>query len=263
MGQTMGTESSGPLLMSEPGCAVLREDRDGLKILTLDRPATSNALSSDIVEALLHHVRESAHDGTRTLVFRANGPNFCAGFDLSGLDEARDADLLARFVRVELLLQAVYMAEFDTIACARGAAYGAGADLFAACRYRLADPSARFAMPGLQFGLALGTRRFAALVGEAAVYEVLASGAPYDALRAVELGLASRIEEEGGWSALVQARHEGRKVSGEALAHLARLTRRDSRAEDMHALVESASEPGLVERVRHYRERALSRKTPK
>jgi enoyl-CoA hydratase len=249
--------------MNEAGPAVLQENRDGLKILTLDRPATSNALSSDIVEELLHHVRESAHDGTRTLVFRANGPNFCAGFDLSGLDEARDADLLARFVRVELLLQAVYMAEFDTVACARGAAYGAGADLFAACRYRLADPSARFAMPGLQFGLALGTRRFAALVGDAAAYEILASGASYDALRAVELGLASRIEQEDGWGALIQVRHEARQVSGEALARLSRLTRRDTRAEDMCALVKSASEPGLVERVRRYRERALGRKSRK
>jgi enoyl-CoA hydratase/carnithine racemase len=155
------------------------------------------------------------------------------------------------------------MAEFDTVACAKGAAFGAGADLFAACRYRLADPGARFAMPGLQFGLALGTRRFAALVGDAAAYEVLASGAPYDALRAVELGLASRIEKEDGWSALIQVRHEARQVSGEALARLSRLTRRDTRAEDMRALVESASEPGLVERVRRYRERALSRKSRK
>jgi hypothetical protein len=62
-------------------------------------------------------------------VFRANGSNFCAGFDLSALEEVRDADLLARFVRVEMLLQAVYFAEFDTVACAKGAAYGAGADL--------------------------------------------------------------------------------------------------------------------------------------
>jgi enoyl-CoA hydratase/carnithine racemase len=249
--------------MNEVEPSVLRESRDGLKILTLNRAATSNALSSAIVEELLRDVRESAHDGTRTLVFKANGPNFCAGFDLSGLEEARDADLLARFVRIELLLQAVYMAGFDTVACAKGAAFGAGADLFAACRFRLADPSARFAMPGLQFGLALGTRRFAALVGEGAAYEVLASGAPYDALRAVELGLASRIEEADGWNALVRARHEARQVSGEALTRLARLTRRDTRAEDMQALVESASEPGLVERVRRYRELALSRKALK
>jgi enoyl-CoA hydratase/carnithine racemase len=246
--------------MTESGPAILQESRDGLKVLTLNRPGSSNALSSVMVEELLRYVRESASDGTQTLVFRGSGSSFCGGFDLSGLDEARDADLLARFVRIELLLQAVYMAGFDTVACARGAAFGAGADLFAVCRFRLVDPNTRFAMPGLQFGIALGTRRFAALVGEATAYELLASGVPYEAPRALEIGLASRIESEGRWSALIEERHRARRVSGEALGRLARLTRHDSCAADMQALVESASEPGLVERVRRYRERALGRK---
>jgi enoyl-CoA hydratase/carnithine racemase len=246
--------------MSESGPAVLQESRDGLKILKLNRPASSNALSAAMVEELLRHVRESTSDGTRTLVFTGSGSNFCAGFDLSGLDEERDADLLARFVRIELLLQAVYMAELDTVACAKGAAYGAGADLFAACRFRLADPGARFAMPGLQFGVALGTRRFAALVGETTAYEILASGVPYDARRALDIGLASQIEDEARWSALIEERHRMRRVSRAALERLARLTRHDACAADMHALVESASEPGLVERVRRYRERALGQK---
>jgi enoyl-CoA hydratase/carnithine racemase len=246
--------------MTESGPAVLQEIRDGLKVLTLNRPASANALSSAMVEELLRHVRESASDGTQTLVFRGSGSSFCAGFDLSGLDEARDADLLARFVRIELLLQAVYMASFDTVACAKGAAFGAGADLFAVCRFRLADPNTRFAMPGLQFGIALGTRRFAALVGEGAAYETLASGTSYDAERALAIGLVSRIEPDAGWNALVEERHRERRVSGEALGRLAHLTRHDTCAADMQALVESASEPGLVERVRRYRERALGRK---
>ena len=246
--------------MIEPTPMVLQESRDGLKTLTLNRPASSNALSSAMVEELLRHVRQSASDGTATLVFTGGGSNFCAGFDLAGLDEARDADLLARFVRIELLLQAVWTADFDTVACAKGAAYGAGADLFAACRYRLADSNTRFAMPGLQFGIALGTRRFAALVGESVAYETLALGAPYDAQRALAIGLASRIEPQASWSALIEERHRTHRVSGEALGRLAGLTRRDTCAADMFALVESASEPGLVERVRRYRERTLARK---
>src|ERR1044072_7504497 len=123
------------------------EDQAGIKTLTLDSPASSNSLTAAEVEALLEAVRESARDGTETLVFTAEGANFCSGFDLSGLERAGDAELLARFVRIELLLQAVYLAPFDTVACAKGATYGPGADLFAACRARLADPGARFVMP--------------------------------------------------------------------------------------------------------------------
>src|SRR4051794_35075159 len=90
-------------------------ERNGaIKTLTLDSPATSNSLTAAEVEALLEAVRESAGDGTETLVFTAQAANFCSGFDLSDLDRASDSELLARFVRIEVLLQAVYMAPFDT-----------------------------------------------------------------------------------------------------------------------------------------------------
>jgi enoyl-CoA hydratase/carnithine racemase len=235
------------------------ERQAGVKTLTLDSPATSNSLTAAEVEALLEAVRESAADGTETLVFTAEGANFCSGFDLSDLERAGDADLLARFVRIELLLQAVYLAPFDTVGCAKGATYGAGADLFAACRARLADPGARFLMPGLQFGVALGTRRFAATVGEGNAYELLAAGQPWKAEHAQRIGFATELVPEAQWRDRILQRHEGRKVRGEALAALALLTRRDTCAQDMQALVESASRPGLAERIRRHRDRVLKK----
>jgi enoyl-CoA hydratase/carnithine racemase len=232
---------------------MLVESHAGLKTITLNNPATSNSLTAVEVEALLQAVRESSADGTETLVFTALGRNFCSGFDLSNLDESRDGDLLLRFVRIELLLQAVYTAQFDTLACAKGAAYGAGADLFAACRCRLADPGARFLMPGLQFGVALGTRRFAEVVGETQAYELLAAGVPFDSEHARKVGLVTQVTRQDEWPELIRQRHQSRKVRGEALARLSRLTRRDTCAQDMLALVESASRPGLAERIRRYR----------
>jgi enoyl-CoA hydratase/carnithine racemase len=238
---------------------MLAERHAGIKTLTLDSPASSNSLTALEVEALLEAVRESARDGTETLVFTAQGANFCSGFDLSDLERASDGELLARFVRIELLLQAVYLGPFDTVACAKGATYGAGADLFAACRSRLADPGARFLMPGLQFGVALGTRRFAAIVGESAAFDLLASGQPYKADHAQRIGLATELVAEAQWRDRIQQRHETRKVRGEALAALALLTRSDTCAQDMQALVESASRPGLAERIRHHRDRVLKK----
>jgi enoyl-CoA hydratase len=229
-------------------CAVV-----SLRTLTLDNPEKSNALSVAAVDGLLHGVKAAYQDGTETLVFTGKGKNFCAGFDLSDLDSATDAGLIERFVRVEELLQAVYMAPFDTVACAKGATWGAGADLFAACRWRIADESARFAMPGLQFGIVLGTRRLGALIGEGAAYELLAHGHPIDARRALELGLASAIEPEARWPGLIEERHAALRIRGDALARLAAQTRRDTGAADMKALLDSASVPGLVERIRRYR----------
>jgi enoyl-CoA hydratase len=239
------------------------ERSDGLKTLTLDSPATSNSLTSAAVEALLRAVRESCADGTQTLVFAGTGPNFCSGFDLANLEQSSDGDLVLRFVRIELLLQEVYLAPCDTVACAKGATYGAGADLFAACRCRLADPGARFLMPGLQFGIALGTRRLAAVVGQTAAYELLAAGLPFDAERASRAGLVTHTAREELWPELIRQRHASRMVSGEALSRLSALTREDACAQDMHALVASASEPGLVERIRRYREKVQARRKAK
>jgi enoyl-CoA hydratase/carnithine racemase len=242
---------------------MLVERHEGLKTITLNSPATSNSLTSIEVEDLLRAVRESCSDGTETLVFTAIGPNFCSGFDLSNLDEARDGDLLLRFVRIELLLQAVYMAQFDTVACAKGATYGAGADLFAACRCRLADPGARFLMPGLQFGVALGTRRFAEIVGETQAYELLAWGIPFDSELGRKVGFVTQVAQEDQWPEPIRHRHQSRRVRGEALTRLSRLTRRDTCAQDMLALVESAGQPGLVERIRRYREKVQAQRKPK
>lgn len=224
-----------------------------LKTVFLDSPQTSNALSAALVERLLAAVREAYKDGTQTLVFKGEGKNFCAGFDLSGLDEARDQDLFARFVRIEQLLQAVYMAPFDTVACAKGAAYGAGADLFSVCRYRIAEPGCRFAMPGLQFGVTLGTRRLAQLVGEEIAYELLSASVPFDTKRAMEIGFANALEPEARWDDLIHGRYDSRKIGADALSRLSRATRQDTCAQDMVALVESTCEPGLVERLRRYK----------
>jgi enoyl-CoA hydratase len=224
-----------------------------IRTLMLDHPEKSNALSAAAVERLLEDVKAAHKDGTETLVFTGQGKNFCAGFDLSDLDTATDAGLIERFMRIEELLQAIYMAPFDTVCCAKGATWGAGADIFAACRWRIADESARFAMPGLQFGIVLGTRRLGALIGEAAAYELLSNGRPIDARRALELGLASAIEHEARWPELIEQRHSARRIKGDALARLSAQTRRDTCAADMKALVDSASVPGLVERIRGYR----------
>jgi len=123
----------------------------------------ANALSPDLVEALLNEITTATD--IRLCVIKAEGRNFCAGFDLSDIDGLSDGDLLLRFTRIETLLQAVHHAPFPVIAFAQGHVIGAGADLFAACWQRIAAPNAKFRFPGWQFELALGTRRLTRLVG--------------------------------------------------------------------------------------------------
>ena len=233
-------------------------DRDDLLIqrdgpvtrLTLNRPQRRNALSPGLVDALLAALHTAAGDGTRLTVFQGAGKAMCAGFDFTGIEEQSDADLVLRFIRLEQLLQAVRHAPFATLALVQGASFGAGADLVAACGRRVAAPGTTFRMPGLRFGVVLGTRRLAELVGTDAARTLLETSRVFDAEEALSLGFITHVEDEEQWAGIQALALEAATAlpEGAQRAMLAG-TIADTRAADMAALVASVAEPGLRDRI--------------
>lgn len=222
--------------------------------LTLARAQRANALDHDLVEALHAALDGAFADGTRLLVLAGEGDNFCAGFDFGGFESASNAELCWRFVRIEQMLQKLAHAPIDTLALAHGGAFGAGADLLAACTHRVASPHLRLRMPGWKFGLALGTRRLAALIGAEQARQALAEARTWNAAEAMACGLVGRISEPPQWPALVVAAAQAAmSVEASARARLAALTRIDSRAADMAALIESLTEGDLKARIAAFR----------
>jgi enoyl-CoA hydratase len=124
--------------------------------VTLDRPASANALSAELVEALHDVLDEAELARPRALVLRGNDRHFSAGFDFSGLDAETDASLAHRFLRIGLLLERLVGAPYPTVAVADGVAIGGGADLVVHCDHRLVPPSVQLRFPGSTFGVALG-----------------------------------------------------------------------------------------------------------
>ena len=153
--------------------AVIITHHNGVTTCTLNRPDKLNALNADMVEGLLQAMEDAAAKDSQLVVFQGAGRAFCAGFDLSDLADMSDADLLFRFVRIETLLQAIYTARMPTLALVHGRCFGAGADIVASCSQRIASADSSFRMPGLQFGIVLGTRRLAALIGGDAARDIL------------------------------------------------------------------------------------------
>jgi enoyl-CoA hydratase/carnithine racemase len=238
--------------------AGLEVRKDGeLTRLVLNRPQRGNALCAELVTALSEAVARCREDGTRMLVFEGAGPHFCTGFDLSQLDSETDDTLLARFVRVELLLQAIHEAPFVTLALAHGRAMGAGADLFAACEQRWIVDAAAFAFPGAAFGLVLGTARLAARVGATQAREWIRSGAMISADDALRTGLACRDIEAGDVDAAITQLRAGASrldPATQAAIHEASLHgSAQQAAADLQRLVLSAARPGLRERIARYR----------
>lgn len=255
--------------------AVLTRRERGTVTLELARPARGNALAPDLVEALISHVREAlADEAVHTLVLRGQGRHFCTGLDLSDLAQpsqsspqpqqpqqpqrpdpsgpahahahADDAQWLHRLVRIETLLALLWTAPKRTVAVAQGRAWGAGADLFAACEVRVALPGATLRFPGARFGIVLGTRRLAVRVGQARASRLVTEGGELDAQQALQCGLADANEEAPLPDPVVAP------ATAAAIRAATRVGEEAALAADLAALVRSAAEPGLRARLAAY-----------
>ncbi len=236
--------------------SVLRIERAGeLTRVTIDRPSKANALDAELVEALLAIVEEAAADSTRLMTFHAAGKNFSAGFDFTGFEECSPADLLWRFVRIEQLLQAIYHAPYATAAFAYGRNFGAGADLFIACDTRIASLDATFRMPGLLFGIQLGTRRLAARIGADRARDMLAATRTVAGSECLATGFVSRLAPADEWPLIEQQLlATACTLDTAAQTRLRRATLEDTRAVDLADLVGSATCGDLKDRIRRYRQ---------
>jgi enoyl-CoA hydratase/carnithine racemase len=236
----------------------------GVWYVTLDRPAQGNACSSDLVRALDETLAQAEADAAAAFVLQGEGRHFCTGFDLSRLDDETDDTLLARFVRIELLLQRIANAPFLTVACAHGRTMGAGADLFAACGLRLAHADTSFAFPGARgFGLVLGTRRLAARVGTGTALAWVEIGCNVTAPEALRHGLVTAIADgPQAIGAMVAARRGEDCTVAAALREAVAVHRAAEDARDLECLVRSAARPGLRARILAYVERVAAARPP-
>ena len=224
-----------------------------LRLLTLDRPDRANALDAVLVAALFEGLASAASKGV-PLALTGEGRAFCGGFDLTGVEHQSDGDLVLRFVRIEALLQALHHAPVATFALINGPAYGAGADLVVACAYRVGCRESKFRFPGFRFGVALGTRRLANIVGGDRARATLLGDRTIGAEEALEIGLLTHLVDRGQLEATAAELLDGhRGLPPTAATRILSLTAPDTRDADMADLVRSLFPDGLRERIERYR----------
>jgi enoyl-CoA hydratase/carnithine racemase len=243
--------------MSEhPQPVLIVEKKDDLLILTLNRSDNANALNPELVEALLHEIDKAVD--IRLCVIRGNGRHFCAGFDLSDIEQCSDGDVLWRILRIELMLQAIHHAPFPIVALAHNQVVGAGADLFAACWLRVAAPDIKLKMPGWNFELSLGTRRLAKLTGAQAARDLLIDTKTLNAQQSLGINLATDIVEPDQWDQLITETLERTRVLPlKALRDMLSLTATDTREQDLATIVHTAGRAGLKQRILAYRAKVI------
>ncbi|MGO1541851.1 MAG: enoyl-CoA hydratase/isomerase family protein [Luteimonas sp.] len=174
------------------------DDRDAVRIVTINRPEKLNALDAATLDALHEAFEEIAADpAIRAAVLTGAGPKaFVAGADIAEMSalspvQARDFSLRGQRTmrRIETLPKPV-------IAMVNGFALGGGLELAMACHLRLAADTAKMGQPEINLGLVPGfggTQRLLRLAGRAATLELCLTGAPIDATRAHQLGIVNRV----------------------------------------------------------------------
>jgi enoyl-CoA hydratase/carnithine racemase len=224
--------------------------------LTLNRPDKRNALSATLVESLILGIEQAHQSGARLIVIKGEGKNLSAGFDFSGVEQQSEGDLLLRFVRIETMFQMLINSPAQTLCFAHGRNFGAGVDLFAACRERVSTADSSFYMPGLKFGLVLGTHRLASLVGNTAAQQLLLRAGPFLADEAQACGLVTQIAAQEAWAQVTSdARITASALEQRTQEHLCQVLRGDHADQSLAALVRSASHPGLKARIASYLQR--------
>lgn len=175
------------------------EDRpDGIRALAVSNPPKRNALDAALLDLLLAALPRPRADGApvRALLLRGAGDlAFCSGYDIESLDSVHPDGPLPD-EKIQAVLGALEAHPAPSVALIRGPAFGAGCELACACDFRIADPTAVFAMPPARLGVVYapeGLWRVTALVGPSRAKRMLLAAGRVSAEEALRWGLVDEV----------------------------------------------------------------------
>jgi 3-hydroxyacyl-CoA dehydrogenase len=169
--------------------------REGdIAVLTINSPPV-NALSADVRNGLRDGAQQAAADpAVKAIVVICGGRTFIAGADIAEFGKPPKGATLPE------LQGALEGAPKPVIAAIHGTALGGGFEVALMCHYRVAVPSAKFGLPEIKLGLipgAGGTQRLPRLSGVENALEIILSGNPFPAKKALEWNVVDEVVEEG------------------------------------------------------------------
>ena len=178
---------------------VLREVRDNITIITINRPEIDNKLNIDCMDQIVSHLHDAQEDSRcKVVILTANGNTFCTGGELGDFRTKSPMEIRAfgdSFIKLHTTM--VKLSK-PVIAAVMGDALGGGFNLLEACDLAVVSKDAMFGVPEIKSGLA----PMMALTGVSRVSsrkELMALslfGDSIDAQRAKEIGLVNLIVEK-------------------------------------------------------------------
>jgi enoyl-CoA hydratase len=192
---------------------VLVEREAPIAVVLLNRPKQLNALSDELMGALVDALRElDGDEAIRCIVVGGSERAFAAGADIAQLAEASPVEMyyqrrVDRWDEIRALWTPL-------VAAVSGFCLGGGCELAMACDLIVASETARFGQPETGLGLipgAGGTQRLTRAVGKAVAMDVILSGRFLTAAEALRAGLVARVVAKEAW--LDEAKRVARDIA--------------------------------------------------
>ena len=181
---------------------ILVEKKDGILILTINRPDCMNALDrrtlkqgAELIDRI-HYEKE-----VRVVIITGAGEkSFCAGADLKERANMNSMEVRNYILRIKNTLSNLENLNKPVIAAINGVALGGGLEFPLACDIRIASPNARLGLTETSLGIipgAGGTQRLPRLIGRGRAKEMIFTAQIINAETALEYGLITHIAPEG------------------------------------------------------------------
>jgi enoyl-CoA hydratase len=177
---------------------VKTEIKDGLLIITIDRPKVLNALNADTVEELYHVFAMTRDDESVKAVIVTGGGEkaFVAGADINELAKKTPVTGKTTSERGQAVFSLIERFPKPVIAAINGFALGGGCELALACHIRIASDKAQIGLPEVTLGIIPGyggTQRMARLLGKGKALELICTGDRIGAAEAERIGLVNKV----------------------------------------------------------------------
>lgn len=207
--------------VEEKGKITVQESA-GLAIVTINRPDSRNALSSDMWRELSKIGKSiEKNNKTKVVLLRGAGPHFTAGSDIKEFYRMDIEEADHAFVLMEDAISIFENLMIPTIAAINGPSMGAGLELALACDLRIGSPQARMGIPIGRLGITLSQKfahRLVNILGPSRTKDLIFTGRIYDAEEAFSLGLLNYLVPQQDFETF--AIRLANKVSSQSMASL-------------------------------------------
>jgi enoyl-CoA hydratase len=174
------------------------ENRDGILVLTVDRPKVLNALNAQTMEEIDSVFKSARSDQAVKAVIVIGGGEkaFVAGADIGELAQKTPITGKETSERGQEILSFIERFPKPVIAAINGFALGGGCELALACHIRIASDTAQIGLPEVTLGIIPGyggTQRMARLLGKGKALELICTGERINAEEAERIGLVNKV----------------------------------------------------------------------